>query len=186
MEDKLIIDLYWARDEEAIAQSEKHYGAYCRQIALSILTLREDAEECVSDTWLRSWNVMPPQRPGRLGAFFARITRNLSLDRWRQSKAQRRGGGEVMLALEELKDCLHQSGSVEEALFAAETAKHISHFLRGESAWNRYLFIRRYWYLDPISLLAARANLSEQQVRARLYRMRGRLKDALAKEGIIL
>lgn len=183
MEDRSIIELYWQRSEEAIRQSEMQYGAYCRSIALAILTSREDAEECVSDTWLRSWNAMPPQKPSCLSAFFGKITRNLSLDRWRQNKAARRGGGSVTLALYELQDCLSDNSSAEEELDAKEAAKHISAFLRSQNELNRYLFIRRYWYLDDLEAISRAAKLSPRQIRARLYRMRGQLKNILIKEG---
>lgn len=186
MEDRRIIELYWQRSEEAIRQSQLQYGAYCRSIALAILTSHEDAEECVSDTWLRSWNAMPPQKPSCLSAFFGKITRNLSLDRWRQNKAARRGGDSVTLALDELKDCLSNSAAAEEELEIKETAKYISDFLRAQSELNRYLFIRRYWYLDDFTAIAKAARLTPQQVRARLYRMRGQLKEALQKEGIFV
>ena len=105
MEDVQIIDLYWQRSEEAIAQSELKYGAYCRTIAGAILAAREDAEECVSDTWLAAWNAMPPKRPAVLRTFLGRLTRNLSVNRQLHNAAQKRGGGEVAIALEELKEC---------------------------------------------------------------------------------
>ncbi|MFR3921768.1 MAG: RNA polymerase sigma factor [Dysosmobacter welbionis] len=90
MEDARIVELYWERDEAAIAESSAKYGGYCYQIAFRILALREDAEECVGDTWLRAWEAMPPSRPGRLDTFLGKITRNLSLDRWRALRAQKR------------------------------------------------------------------------------------------------
>ena len=106
MEDGKIIDLYWARSQQAIAASEEKYGAYCHTIARRILDREEDAEECVNDTWLRAWNAMPPQRPNVLSAFFGKLTRNLSLDRWRHIRAAKRGGSQVEVALHELEDCL--------------------------------------------------------------------------------
>ena len=106
MEDARIVELYWERDEAAIAESSAKYGGYCYQIAFRILALREDAEECVGDTWLRAWEAMPPSRPGRLDTFLGKITRNLSLDRWRALRAQKRWQGQAELALTELGDCL--------------------------------------------------------------------------------
>ena len=102
MEDQQIIELYWARSEQAIRESETKYGAFCLSIARNILAQEQDAEECVNDTWLRAWNAMPPQRPGILSAFFGKLTRNLSLDRWRYNRAAKRGGPQVETALEEL------------------------------------------------------------------------------------
>ena len=110
MEDARIVELYWERDEAAIAESSAKYGGYCYQIAFRILALREDAEECVGDTWLRAWEAMPPSRPGRLDTFLGKITRNLSLDRWRALRAQKRWQGQAELALTELGDCLPASG----------------------------------------------------------------------------
>ena len=106
MDDHKIIDLYWARSQQAIAESDRKYGTYCRTIARNILPRLEDAEECVNDTWLRAWNAMPPQRPSVLQAFFGKLTRNLSLDRWRREHAAKRGGSQIELALDELEDCL--------------------------------------------------------------------------------
>ena len=106
MEDQQIIQLYWDRREQAIWESDRKYGAYCRSIARRILAVEEDAEECVNDTWLHAWNAMPPQRPSILSAFFGKLARNLSLDRWRRNRAAKRGGDQVELALHELGDCL--------------------------------------------------------------------------------
>lgn len=116
MEDQKIIDLYWARSQQAISESEAKYGAYCRSIARGILDRTEDAEECVNDTWFRAWNAMPPQRPGILSAFFGKLTRNLSLDRWRRERAAKRGGSQVEVALQELEDCLPDRRAPEETL----------------------------------------------------------------------
>ena len=104
MEDHKIIDLYWARSQQAIVESDQKYGPYCRAIALGILAMREDAEECVNDTWHRAWNTMPPQRPASLRAYLVRLVRNLSIDRWRARKSQKRGEGLEALVLE-LEDC---------------------------------------------------------------------------------
>lgn len=124
MEDARIVELYWERDEAAIAESSAKYGGYCYQIAFRILALREDAEECVGDTWLRAWEAMPPSRPGRLDTFLGKITRNLSLDRWRALRAQKRWQGQAELALTELGDCLPASGGVEQEVEAAALGRH--------------------------------------------------------------
>lgn len=99
MEDLEIINLYWQRSESAIAETAKKYTPYCQAIALNILGSAQDAEECVSDTWLGAWNAMPPHRPAMLNLFLGKITRSLSLDRWRAGRAAKRGGGETALAL---------------------------------------------------------------------------------------
>ena len=186
MEDTAIVELYWARDQRAITESERSYGAYCRSIAKNILNLYEDAEECVNDTWMRSWNAMPPQRPSRLAAFFGKITRNLALDRWRQSHADRRGGGQIPVALEELGDCVGRRSSVGEDLEAEDTARLISAFLRRKSKLDRQLFVRRYWYMETISELMFWSGLGENQIKSRLHRMRLQLGDYLSKEGVAL
>lgn len=185
MEDARIIELYWQRDEEAIVQSDVKYGAYCRAVAAQILCTREDAEECVSDTWLAAWNAMPPQRPAVLRTFLGRLTRNLSINRSMQNTAQKRGGGEVPLALEELKECVG-TGSVEEATETAELARLIDCFLRTLPERECDLFLRRYWYLDSIGAIALRYGLRAGAVKTRLHRIRGKLKTYLAKEGYAL
>ena len=116
MEDSAIIDLYWAREERALSETDTKYGGYCRSIAHNILRNREDTEECVSDTWLHAWNAMPPQRPSILSSFLGRITRNLSFDRCRRQNAEKRGGGALPLALDELSECVPAPGRVEHAL----------------------------------------------------------------------
>ena len=184
MDDSRIIDLYWARSQQAIAESERKYGAYCRTVARNILGRAEDAEECVNDTWLRAWDTMPPQRPTLLQAFFGKLTRNLSLDRWRRDRAQKRGGSQVELALEELEDCLAARDRVEETIDAKATAGLISEFVRGLSKTDRVLFVRRYWYLDDIQTLARRMGMGQSQIKSRLHRIRQRLKAELEKEGV--
>ena len=184
MEDGMIIDLYWARSQQAIAESDLKYGPYCRTIARNILTLEEDAEECVNDTWFHAWNAMPPQRPSLLSAFFAKLTRNLSLDRWRRQRAAKRGGGQTELALQELEECVPDRRRPDEALEAAETARLISAFLRRQGELDRRLFVRRYFYLESLAALGARFGLTQGQVKSRLYRVRQRLKNELEREGV--
>ena len=184
MEDHKIIELYWARSQQAIQESEDKYGPYCRSIARGILDREEDAEECVNDTWFRAWNAMPPQRPSILSAFFGKLTRNLSLDRWRKNRAAKRGGSQVEVALQELENCLPDHRRPDEALEAGETAALISAFLRQQPELDRRLFVRRYFHLEPIADLARRFGLTESQVKSRLHRTRQKLKAALEKEGI--
>lgn len=186
MEDQQIIQLYWDRLEQAIVESERKYGSYCRSIARRILAVEEDAEECVNDTWLHAWNAMPPQRPSILSAFFGKLARNLSLDRWRRNRAAKRGGSQVELALHELGDCLPASGGPEQALDEKETGRVISEFLRTQPELDRALFIRRYWHLEPITFLSQEFHLRESQIKSRLFRTRQRLKAALEKEGIFV
>ena len=184
MEDGKIIDLYWARSQQAITESERKYGPYCHTIARRILDREEDAEECVNDTWLRAWNAMPPQRPRILSAFFGKLIRNLSLDRWRRLRAAKRGGSQVEVALHELEDCLPDARRPDEDLEASETAAIISAFLRRQSETDRALFVRRYFHLEPLDELGVRFGLSAGQVKSRLHRMRGKLKKELEREGV--
>ena len=186
MEDARIVELYWARDEAAISESSAKYGGYCYQIAFRILALREDAEECVGDTWLRAWETMPPSRPGRLDTFLGKITRNLSLDRWRKNRAAKRGGSQVEVALQELEDCLPDRNTPEGQLEAAETARVISDFLRAQPELDRILFVRRYFHLDSLERLENRFGLTQGQVKSRLHRTRKRLKKILEQEGAAL
>ncbi len=182
MEDREIIELYWARDERAISASAEKYGPLCRSLAARILDSPEDAEECVSDTWLRSWNAMPPQRPRLLRAFFARITRNLALDRYRRENALRRGGGETALALEELGDAV--SGlPLETELERLALQRLLDAFLESLEPGDRTLFLRRYWSMESLGELAKLEKTTENALAKRLWRLRKKLRERLEKEG---
>lgn len=184
MEDREIVELYWRRDDRAVAETDAKYGPYCRAIAGRILETREDAEECVNDTWLRAWNAMPPRRPAVLSAFLGRITRNLSLSRYRAARRDKRGGGETALALSELEECLPGGVEPEKAWDARRLAECLDAFLRGLPEEERALFLGRYWYLYSAAELARRFGLREGAVRTRLYRCRKRLRAYLEEEGI--
>ena len=184
LEDSKIIDLYWARKEQALAETDAKYGSYCRTIAQNILRNFEDTEECVSDTWLHAWNSMPPQRPGILSAFLGRITRNLSFDRCKYQQAAKRGGGALPLALDELGECIPASGRVEHALEQKELAAAIDRFLRTLPEKDCNLFLRRYWYVDSISVIADRYGMKENTVKSILFRTREKLRKFLGEEGI--
>ena len=186
MEDKTIIELFWRRDEEAIRASQAKYGPYCLHIAAGILADRQDAEECVSDTWLRSWNAMPPHRPGCLRLFLGKITRGLACDRVRAQHAWKRGGGAYVEALEELAECLPAAQGTEQAVEARELERTVNAFLRTlpEQACN--VFLRRYWYAESLEDIAGRYGMNVNTVKTSLYRTRQKLKNHLEKEGIIL
>ena len=185
MEDTRIIDLYWARNEDAITQTAAKYGGYCRSISYNILYSEEDAEECVSDTYMNAWNAMPPQRPGCLSAFLGRITRNISLNRYKQYHAEKRGGGQVALALSELEDCIPAATTVEQVLEEKLLAQSINRFLHMQPERKRNVFIRRYWYMDPVDRIAKAYGMTRSNTASVLYRMRCDLKTHLEKEGII-
>lgn len=184
LEDSKIIDLYWARKEQALAETDTKYGSYCRTIARNILRNFEDTEECVSDTWLHAWNSMPPQRPGILSAFLGRITRNLSFDRCKYQQAAKRGGGALPLALDELGECIPSAQRVEYALEQKELAAAIDRFLRTLPEKDCNLFLRRYWYVDSISVIADRYGMKENTVKSILFRTREKLRKFLGEEGI--
>ena len=186
MEDDKIIDLYWARQETAIMETDRKYGNYCRSISLHILKNQEDTEECVNDTWMRAWDTMPPKRPDFLGAFLGKIARNLAISRYRMTHAQKRGSGEVDLLLMELEECLPSAKSVEEEIEGKETAAAISRFLYMVDEESRNIFVRRYFYADSVREVADRFEVSESKVKSQLFRLRNRLKDYLEKEGITI
>ena len=184
MEDSAIIDLYWAREERALQETDRKYGAYCHSIAANILKNREDAEECVSDTYLHAWNAMPPQRPTVLSAFLGRITRNLSFDRCRHNTAEKRGGGTLPACLDELSECIPAAESVEQTLAEQELAAVIDAFLRTLPERECMLFLRRYWFADSISDISHRFSMKENTVKSILRRTRERLRQYLLKESI--
>lgn len=186
MDDDKIIALYFDRSEQAIQESDKKYGSYCNVVAYNILCSPEDAEECISDTWLRAWNVIPPTRPTNLKAFFGRITRNTALDRYRKRRAEKRGHGEIPAALEELGDCVSQEDHTISDLEAKRLIQCINTFLRSLSEIKCNMFVLRYWYLEPISKIAHRMGCSEKKVKNTLYRTRDNLKTYLEREGFEL
>lgn len=186
MKDDAIIDLYFKRDEYAIVESDTKYGGYCRAIAGNILWSREDTEECVNDTWLRAWNAMPPTRPNVLKLFFAKITRNISFDRYKKINAQKRGGGEVDIALSELEECISGKSDVEDEVAAKELEASINRFLDGISEKERNVFLRRYFYVEKVSSIAQRYSLSQSTVSVILSRTREKLKKHLSQEGYYL
>lgn len=184
MKDAEIITLYLARDEKAITATAERYGSYCHSISYNILHNTEDARECVNDTWLRTWNSIPPHRPNRLSTYLGKITRNLSLNRFRQYTAEKRGFGQAELALSELEECIPAKNSVEQMIEEMTMAKSINDFLYAQPRQRRNIFIRRYWYLYSIRDIAHVYGMSESRVASLLFRMRGELKIHLEKEEI--
>ena len=184
MEDSEILALFFVRDEKAIDESERKYGALCRSVAGRILDSPQDTEECVSDTWLRAWNAIPPERPGRLDVYFTKITRNLALDRWRSSRTKKKGGGELDLCLDELKNTLSDADAdPADRLVLREL---LNRFLRGLSAEAREIFLLRYWYFCPNDEIARRTGKSTVAVKVSLHRTREKLRNYLEKEGFDL
>ncbi len=183
MEDSAIIDLYFERSQQAIAETSAKYGPYCFKIAYNILTNREDSEESVNDTYLAAWNNIPPRCPSVLATFLGKITRHISLDRWKARTAQKRGGGEVPLALEELEECISSTESTEDAYARKELLRSINRFLGSLSETERKVFVCRYWYLDNSQEIAEQFGFSQSKVVSMLHRTRGKLNKYLQKEG---
>ena len=184
MEDRRIVDLYWQRDETAIAETENKYGRFCFSIANNILRNREDAKECVNDTWLGAWYAMPPHRPEILSTFLGKITRRLSLRKWRARTAEKRGGGSMELSIEELEECIPSRQRIDEGLETAELAEIISTFLEALPPEERRVFMRRYWYFDSIRDISRRFGFGESKVKMMLKRTRDKLLICLQKEEI--
>lgn len=183
MEDNQIIELYFARKEQAIVETDSKYGKYCYSIAYNILTNREDSEESVNDTYMAAWRAMPPRRPSILATFLGKITRRLSIDRWRSRNAYKRGGGEIVLALEELEDCVTDGQTVEQQYQRKELAVFVNRFLDGLPETERSVFLCRYWYLDSIADIAGHFEFTPGKVTSMLHRTRNKLRAQLEKEG---
>lgn len=183
MEDSKIVQLYWDRSKEAIPVTAEKYGRYCSSIARNILGNWEDAEECVNDTYLSAWNSMPPHRPGVLSTFLGKITRNLSINRYKYRHTQKRGNGEIELVLEELRDLVSGRDDIEQEVEAKELQKEIDAFLEGLSKQKRGLFVRRYWYMDSIPELAKYFHMSPNYVSVTLNRIRKQMKTYLEERG---
>lgn len=184
MEDHAIVDLYWSRDPEAIQRTGEKYGGYCRSIARNVLPDRRDAEECVNDTWLKAWNAMPEERPGLLGPFLGKITRNLAFDRHRAGHAEKRGGGELPLVLDELAECASSADTLQ-AVEAGELEAAVNRFLRALPERESSVFLRRYWFAEPMADIAKRYGMREATVRTSLFRSREKLRRCLEKEGLL-
>ncbi len=185
MDDETIIALYWNRDDIAIRESAARYGSYCNKIAYNILLDDEDAKECVNDTWLGAWNAMPPHRPNRLSTFLGKITRNLSINRYKSLHAQKRGHGSFEAVLDELIECIPSPADIQDDVETAELSAKISDFLRTLTRRHCDIFIRRYWFAESAEAIAKRYDLSSGNVRMSLSRTRKSLKNYLRKEGFI-
>lgn len=186
MEDSKIVQLYWNRDEQAIDATADKYGRYCASIARNILGNPEDAEECVNDTYLNAWNAMPPSRPGILSTFLGKITRNLSFNRYQYNTADKRGGGETAVVLEELLDVVSDGEDPMQVMEYRELVKAIDAFLAGLPAQKRRIFVCRYWYFDSVSGIASQFHMTENNVSVTLNRIRAQLRDYLLKGGFTL
>ena len=181
MEDCRIIDLFFARSEDAIAETDRKYGAYCRAVAARILCDAGDAEEVVNDAYLRAWNAIPPERPECLRAYLAVVCSRLALDRYDRLTAEKRGGGQLAAALDELAECVSGGGDPADDVVLRDA---LNRFLRSLSEKARTAFLRRYWYACSIGEIAASLHMSESGVKMLLVRTRKKLKRFLQKEGL--
>ena len=185
MDDARIVELFWQRDETALAQAESKYGAYCLAIARNILHSPEDAQECVNDALLGAWNAIPPHKPAMLSTFLGKITRRISLNRWNEITAKKRGGDVVVESLDELGECIPNSQGLDEGLTDDELARILNEFLSVLPKDVRCVFVRRYWYLDSIGSIAKRYGSSESKVKMTLKRTRDKLMLRLREEGVL-
>ena len=186
MEDMQIVDLFFARREQAIDETAHKYGKYLFSIADHILSSNRDAEEAVNDTYLGAWKSIPPHRPDRLSTYLGKITRRCSLEKWKAMHAQKRGGGEVPLALEELGECIPAGETPEQAMELKELTQLLNTFIRTLAETEQRVFICRYWYLMSVKTISRNFGFTESKVKSMLSRTRGKLKTYLEREGIFI
>lgn len=184
MEDEKIVDLYWQRSDLAISETNQKYGRYCHTIAYNICGTDEDAEECVNDTWFRAWNLMPDQRPAVLSTFLGRITRNFAIDCVKARNRLKRGGGEAVLVLDELEECIPGGTSPEHVLEEKELEAAIGNFVSELPRPEKVIFILRYWHVVPVDEIAKRLQFSKGKVKSSLFRTRRKLHAYLREEGL--
>ncbi len=184
MEDSKIISLFFERSEQAIRELDRKYGSVVKKTVANILTDRLDAEECVDDTYLRTWNSIPPHVPNPLAGYVCRIARNLAVNRYHANNAEKRNG-KYDLILDEMEECVPSNVNIETEYEAKELSSSINRFLSTLSQEDRFLFVRRYWYADSVSDLAAMTHGSVNRVSVRLFRLREKLRNTLVKEGFL-
>ena len=186
MEDAEIVELYWARDEDAITQTKTKYGAYLNRVAYNILADREDSQECVSDTLLAAWRSMPDNRPKNLRTYLGKITRQVSIDLYRRRNRMKRYASEYAISLEELGDSFTDGRTPEDELNARLLTETVNRFLRTLPDEARNTFIGRYYFFDSVKNVARYCGMSESKCKSMLYRTRQSLKVYLQKEGFDL
>lgn len=182
MDDTSIIDLFWNRKEEAIAETDRVYGRRLHVLSDRILCSREDARECVNDTYFKTWQAIPPQRPRQLYGFLAAICRHLSFHRldWRMAAKR---NGEIVALTEEMELCIPDPAR-ERELEGKEIGRIMNAFLEELPRETRLIFLRRYWHLDTVAEIAARYGITESKVKMQLSRTRTKLRARLEQEGI--
>ena len=184
MDDAMIVSLYWDRNEQAIEESELKFGSYCHAIANRILADKADSDESVNDTWLAAWESIPPHRPSVLSAYLGKLTRRISLNKWRDRNRNKRGGGEVALSLEELAECISDHQNVERTIELSELTQVLNSFLATLPAAERDIFVCRYWFFASLREIGEKFNFSESKIKSILFRTRKKLLIYLEKEGL--
>ncbi len=183
VEDSKIVELYFERNESALAETAEKYGNYLFKIAYGILADNEDSEESVNDTYLSAWDSIPPHRPMVLRTYLSKLTRRISIDLLRKKTTKKRGESQFSLSLSELEECVSGKGMVDEELDVRELSKAVSDFLRTLKKDARVLFVRRYYFCDSLKDAAKQARVSESKAKTTLYRTREKLREYLLKEG---
>lgn len=186
MDDNTIVELFFERDEAALSELSGKYGGYFSSIAERIVCNREDALSCVNDAYLRAWNTIPPARPNALKAFVGKLVKCAAVSMLRADNAKKRGGGEFAVVLDEISDCVSESGSVEDELEKKELINAINDYLKKCREFDRRAFVLRYWHCESVSEIARRLGSSESKVSVSLFRTRGKLREFLEKEGYAL
>lgn len=184
MNDDKIIDLFFKRSEQAIVEAKRKYENYCHSIAFNILRNPEDCEECVNDVFLQIWNTIPPQKPNRFAAFIGKIARNIALNKQKYYTTQKRGAGNVDVVLDELTDCLPAKDNIDQIIEDIYIVECLNKFLKEQNIKTRRIFVRRYWYMDSIAIIANNFSMSESSVKMLLSRTRNSLRSFLEKEGV--
>jgi len=186
MEDEKIVDLYWARKEEAISCTDEKYGHYLFKIAYNILADSEDSHESVNDTYFKAWNSIPPARPNVLSTYLGKITRHLSIDIYRMKHRQKRVQSEYVLSLSELSDCISGGNQTEETVDVHLLAEALNSYIRTLPPQVRNVFIGRYYFMDSLKDIASYYGMSIPKTKSMLFRTRQGLKDYLRQEGFEL
>ncbi len=184
--DERIIDLYWERDEDAIKATDEKYGKYLFAISYNILKSRLDGEECMNDTYLATWERIPPARPSLLQRFLSKIMRNISINKYKHAHAQKRIPSELTASLEELEECIAGIAIENEDEAVTQVSRVLNAYLHSVPERERFLFVCRYYYADPVDTIAKMLEISDKSVYRTLSKMREELRQALAKEGIVV
>lgn len=185
MNDDEIIQLYFERNQSAIAETSEKYGAYCKKISYNILYNEQDTEECVNDSYLKLWQAIPPKKPNCLRTYLGKLVRNISINKYEKDHAQKRGAGETDIILSELEECISSTSSIESEFDRKELTTAINNFLSTLKKEKRIVFVRRYWYMSSVSEVAEICEISQSKVKSILFRVRKDLYEYLQKEELL-